>query len=94
MTNQTPNRNLSLGTLRPKNKTKDRSPDATGTIRIKRDLLLALYKKLTESGDDDVVACLAGWFYEDANGRYMRVQLSEEFQPPEYRDSRPIMNFQ
>ena len=94
MTNRTPNRTLSLGTLRPNNKTKDRSPDATGIIRIKRHLILALYQKLTESADDDVVANLAGWFYEDANGRYMRVQLSEEFQPPEYRDSRPVMNFQ
>jgi hypothetical protein len=93
MTHQAPNRSLSLGTLRPNNKTKDRSPDATGTIRIKRDLILAFYKKLIESGDDDVVAYLAGWFYNDANGRYMRVQLSEEYQRPEYRDDRPLMNF-
>jgi hypothetical protein len=93
MTNSIPNRNLSLGTLRINNKTKDKSPDVTGTISIKRDLLLELHKQSTESGDDDVVACLAGWFYDDAKGRYMRVQLSAKLQRPEYRDESPFWDF-
>ena len=90
MANPTPNRTLSLGTLRPKDKTKDKSPDVTGTITIKRDLLLDLHKQLTQSNDDEVVANIAGWLYDDANGRYMRVQLSAKYQRPEYRDSSPL----
>ena len=85
MTKTIPNRTLSLGTLRPSPKTKDKSPDVTGTISIKRDLLLELHKKLAQSGDEEVVADLAGWFYDDAKGKYMRVQLSK-YQRPEYRD--------
>jgi hypothetical protein len=90
---QAPNKTLSLGTLRPKDKTKEKSPDAAGTIRIKRDLILDLYKQLTQSDDDDVVADLAGWLYDDANGRYMRVQLSAKWQRPEYRDDSPFFDF-
>jgi hypothetical protein len=79
--------------LRINDKTKDKSPDVIGTISIKRDLLLDLYKQATESDDDDIVAMLAGWFYDDAKGRYMRVQLSAKFQKPEYRDERPFWDF-
>ena len=93
MKNLTPNRTLSLGTLRPNDKTKIKSPDVTGTISIKRDLLLDLHKQLTQSNDDEVVANIAGWFYDDANGRYMRVQLSAKYQRPEYRDDSPFADF-
>jgi hypothetical protein len=92
MTNTISNRNLSLGILRINNKTKDKSPDVTGTISIKRDLLLELHKQLTESDDDEVIAYLAGWFYDDAKGRYMRVQLSVK-QRLEYRDHNPFWDF-
>ena len=92
MTKTIPNRNLSLGTLRINNKTKDKSPDVTGTISIKRELLLELHKQL-ESDDDEVVACLAGWFYDDAKGRYMRVQLSKQSRRYEYRDDSPFWDF-
>lgn len=92
MKHQTPNRTLSLGTLRINKKTKDKSPDVTGTISIKRELLLELHKQLTQSDDDEVVADLAGWSYDDANGRYMRVQLSKT-QRREYRDDSPFWDF-
>ena len=74
------------------NRKKDKSPYVTGTISIKRDLLLELHKQL-ESDDDEVVACLAGWFYDDAKGRYMRVQLSKKPQRPEYRNDNPFWDF-
>jgi hypothetical protein len=93
MTKTIPNRNLSLGILRTNNRTKDKSPDVTGTISIKRELLLEFHKQLTESDDDEVVACLAGWFYDDPKGRYLRVQLSAKLQRPEYRDDSPFWDF-
>jgi hypothetical protein len=92
MTNPKPNRTLSLGTLRPHTKTKDKSPNVPGTISIKRDLILDLHQQMTQSDDDEVVANLAGWFYDDAKGKYMRVQLSVK-QRLEYRDDNPFWDF-
>jgi len=85
MTNPKPNRSLSLGKLRPHTKTKDKSPHAVGTISIKRDLLLHLHRQINQCDDDDIVAELAGWFNEDAIGKYMTVQ-----QP---RDDKPFWDF-
>ena len=86
MTNPTSNKTLSIGKLRPKAKTKDKSPYATGTMRIKRDLLLELYKQLSQSEDDEILANIAGWFNKDEIGKYMTIQLSAKYQRPEYRD--------
>ena len=93
MTHSTPNRTLSLGKLRPQPKTKDKSPDATGTIYIKRDLLLRLYQELNQSNGDGVLGYLAGWFKDGDEGKYMTVQLSAKYQNPEYRNDRPFYDF-
>src|SRR6266436_6602326 len=92
-TNQKPNRTLSLGKLRPHTKTKDKSPHATGTIRIKRDLLLDLYKQLNQSDDDEIVANVAGWFNEDERGKYLTIQLSARYQRAEPRDCGQFFDF-
>jgi hypothetical protein len=52
-------------------------------------LILDLHKQITQSNDDEVVANLAGWLYDDAKGRYMRVQLSVK-QRLEYRNDNPF----
>jgi hypothetical protein len=93
MNNPTSNRSLSLGKLRPQSKTKPKSPDATGKISIRRDLLLDLYKQLNQSDDDEVVANIAGWFNEDENGKYMTVQLSAKYQRTEPRGFGPFIDF-
>jgi hypothetical protein len=94
MTTSKPNKTLSLGTLRPTPRTKDKSPDAKGTIYIKRDLLLRLWQELNESNGDGVLAYLAGWFKEDADGsKCMTVQLSAKYQPPEHRNETPFFAF-
>jgi hypothetical protein len=93
MTNPTPNRTLSLGKLRPQGKAKPKSPDATGKIRIRRDLLLDLYKQLNQSDDDEIVANIAGWFNEDESGKYMTIQLSAKYQRTEPRDCGPFYDF-
>ena len=67
MTNQlVPNMKRSLGRLRPKAKTKPRSPGSTGTIYIKLDLLLLLNRQLGQSGEDEMPANIADWVNEDA----------------------------
>jgi anti-anti-sigma factor len=93
MSNSKPNKTLSLGTLRHAIKTKDKSPDATGTIYIKRDLLLRLYRELNQSNGDGVLGYLAGWLKEDGDGKYMTVQLSAKFEKPEYRSDSPFFAF-
>jgi hypothetical protein len=93
MTNPMPNRTLSLGKLRPQIRTKDKSPDAKGTLYIKRDLLLRLYQELDQSDDDGILAYMAGWFNEDADGQYMTIQLSEKYQRPEPRGFGPFVDF-
>jgi hypothetical protein len=93
MPNQTPNRTLSLGTLRPQAKSKDKSPDATGKIYIKRDLLLRLCQELNQSNGDGVLAYLAGWFKGESDGKYMTVQLSTKYDRPEYRNDSPFFAF-
>ncbi len=93
MKNSKPNRSLSLGKLRRQPKTKLKSPDATGTIYIKRDLLLRLCQELNQSNADGVLAYLAGWFQEDGEGKYMTVQLSAKFERPECRNDSPFFAF-
>jgi len=47
------------------------SPDhqvSTGTIYIKRDLLLTLANRSEQSGEDEAPANMAGWVYEDGSG--------------------------
>jgi hypothetical protein len=93
MTHSTPNRSLSLGTLRPQLKTKDKSPDATGTIYIKRHLLLRLCQELNQSNGDGVLAYLAGWSREDGAGKYMTIQLSAKYERAEHRNDSPFFAF-
>jgi hypothetical protein len=93
MPNQTPNRNRSLGKLRPQPTTKPKSPDGAGTICIKRDLLLHLYQQLSQSDDDEIVANIAGWFNEDGSGKYMTIELSVKYPRSEYRNDSPFFAF-
>jgi hypothetical protein len=94
MTNQVPsNMNRSLGKLRPQAKTKPKSPGSTGTIYIKRDLLDHLHKQLNQCDDNEVVAKIAGWVYEDAKGPYMTIELSAKQQRAESQDSGQYFDF-
>ena len=69
---------LSLGKLRPvKKKTKERSPVLIGTLLLQQSTLKCLIKQMNESRADDEIPCnLAGWFNDDAQGKYITVQLS------------------
>jgi hypothetical protein len=91
MPNQKSNRDLSLGKLRPKDKTKPKSPDATSRLYIKRELLLELYKQIDQSNAGEVGADMAGWFNEDDIGKYMTIQLSTRRAAP--RDCGEFFDF-
>jgi hypothetical protein len=72
----------SVGTLRLHNKTKERSPDLTETIKIHRALITALGKHFAEHGAHVVECNLAAWHYQDKTGPLLNVQLSERYEAP------------
>jgi hypothetical protein len=76
----------SMGTPRLNNKTKDRSPDLIGTVKMHSHLIHALIDELDEIGEDVVECNIAAWQYRDKDGRpLLNLQLSERYEPP-HRD--------
>jgi hypothetical protein len=58
----------SMGTLRLNNKTKDRSPDLIGTVKMNSHLIHVLLEELDETGEDVVDCNIAAWQYRDKDG--------------------------
>jgi hypothetical protein len=76
----------SLGALRKNLKTKPRSPDLTGTIRLQPHTIQAIIKQLEETESDEVLANIAGWSNHGSSGQYLTVlspkYVSQEPQTP------------
>lgn len=84
------NRNRrSLGELRKANKTKPRSPDVTGKLRLQRHTLQAIVRDFKEADGEEVVCNIAGWKNQDQHGSYLTVELSPRFVPYEQTTPRP-----
>ena len=73
----------SIGTLRLNHKTKDRSPDLIGSVKMHNRLIHALLDELDETGKDVVECNIAAWQYRDKNGPLLNLQLSERYEPPQ-----------
>ena len=73
----------SMGTLRLNTKTKDRSPDLIGTVKMHSHLIHALLDELDEIGEDVVECNIAAWQYRDKDGPLLNLQLSERYEPPQ-----------
>src|SRR6516164_9047745 len=58
----------SIGTLRLNHKTKDRSPDLIGSVKMHNRLIHALLDELDETGKDVVECKIAAWQYRDKDG--------------------------
>jgi hypothetical protein len=58
----------SLGQLRKANKTKPRSPDVIGKLRLQRHTLQAIVGDFKDSGGEEVICNIAGWKNEDQQG--------------------------
>ena len=69
----------SLGALRKASKTKPKSPDLTGLMRLQRHTAAAIVKQFSEGSGDEVVCNIAGWRNQDHNGSYLTVELSPRF---------------
>jgi hypothetical protein len=80
--NNTPNLpSKSVGTLFPAEKTKPKSPDMTGKIKIQRKLLEELIEQIRINGAEYAICNIASWAYVEGKRRYMGVELSP-FYPP------------
>ena len=73
----------SMGTPRLNNKTKDRSPDLIGTVKMHSHLIHVLLEELDETGEDVVECNIAAWQYRDKDGPLLNLQLSERYEPPQ-----------
>ena len=69
----------SLGALRKAPKTKPKSPDAQGAMKVQRHTIETIMRQLEDSDADEVTANIAGWFNKDSSGRYISVELSPRF---------------
>jgi hypothetical protein len=77
--NETIKPKRSLGALRKATKTKPKSPDLTGQMRLQRHTAEALVKQFREDGGAEVVCNIAGWKNQDSSGSYLTVELSPRF---------------
>jgi hypothetical protein len=69
----------SLGSLRKATKTKPRSPDLTGQMKLQRHTAAAILEQFSHEGIEEVVCNIAGWRNQDYSGRYLTVELSPRF---------------
>jgi hypothetical protein len=67
--------------LRKHQKTKPRSPDATGKLYFQRHTLAEIWRQLDEAGGDEICCNIAGWKNNDQEGQYLTVEVSPEFMP-------------
>ena len=80
-------RKKSLGALRKHQKTKPRSPDATGKLYFQRHTLTEICRQLKDGGGDEISCNIAAWRNNDQHGQYLTVEVS-----PEYVSERQTFN--
>jgi hypothetical protein len=77
---ETVTKKKSLGVLRKATKTKDRSPDSTGILKLERHTFDAIAKQFQETDADSIDCCLAAWRNIDGKGEsYVTVELSPKY---------------
>jgi hypothetical protein len=69
----------SLGALRKATKTKPRSPDLTGQIKLQRHTIQTIARQIEGTESDEIIANLAGWGNSDHSGQYLTVELSPKY---------------
>ena len=69
----------SLGALRKANKTKPKSTDLTGQMKLQRHTAAAIVEQFSRDDIEEVVCNIAGWRNQDYNGSYLTVELLPRF---------------
>jgi hypothetical protein len=82
----------SLGTLYRAEKTKPRSPDMTGTLKIQMHTLRELFEFSKESDSDEIVCPIAAWINGQPGRQYLVIELSSPYRPkPKISDPGPTL---
>jgi hypothetical protein len=76
-----PERKRSLGALRKAHKSKPKSPDLTGQLKLQRHTAAAILEQFNQDDIQEVVCNIAGWKNQDSNGSYLTVEVSPRFAP-------------
>ncbi len=69
----------SLGMLRKAAKTKDRSPDTTGTLKLQRHTFEVIAKQFQDTDALEIDCCLTGWRNNTKGDPYLTVELSPKY---------------
>src|SRR5262245_3857286 len=83
MIEHTLTRKRSLGKLRVARKTKELSPNMTGTLRLQRHTATAILKAFENTDDDEAVCNNAAWVNRDDEVQYLTVELSPKYVAPD-----------
>ena len=76
-----PNPRKSLGTLYRAEKTKPRSPDMTGTLKIQMHTLRELFEFYNNCDTGEVVCPIAAWINGEPGRQYLVIELSPPYRP-------------
>jgi hypothetical protein len=83
----------SIGKLKKADKTKPRSPDLIGQLRLQRHTLKILSGQFEETGTDEIVCCLAGWKNHDNEGPYLTIEISPKYVRREDHPQQSALSF-
>jgi hypothetical protein len=79
--NYHPPQRKSLGTLYRAEKTKPRSPDMTGTIKIQMHTLREMLELSQKCQNDEIACPIAAWINGDGARKYLVIELSPPYRP-------------
>jgi hypothetical protein len=79
----------SLGALRRAEKTKPKSPDLTGQLRLQRHTVEIIVKQFQETDAEEVICCIAGWHNGGHQGSYLTVELSPRYVSRRFEPTKP-----
>jgi hypothetical protein len=79
-------RSKSIGVLREaKTKTKPKSPDLIGELRLQRHTSDDIAAKFQATDKDELTCGIAGWGYSEDGKLYITVELSPPYEPAKRR---------
>ena len=65
--------------MRKANKTKPKSPDLTGQMKLQRHTAAAIVDQFSHDAIEEVVCNIAGWKNQDYKGPYLTLEFSPRF---------------
>jgi hypothetical protein len=69
----------SLGKLREAPKTKEKSPEMTGTLRLQRHTAAAILRAFEDSDCAEIICNIAAWVNRDYEGQYLTIEISPKY---------------